>query len=308
MSSTDVESVKPKRSEQRRSDPQQRAERRLALILCAPAALVMFAVTAYPIGYALYLSFFDFDLRFPDAAEFTGLENYKTVLSSSIWWDALENTLLIAVVTLALELILGMAIAIVMHRALVARGLVRSTILIPYGIVTVVAALAWQFAWTPGVGFVTDWFGIDDAPLANHWSALGVIILVEVWKTTPFVALLLLSGLVQVSEELQEAAKVDGASAWQRFFRITLPLIKPAILVALLFRMLEALRIFDSIFVMTRGSFDTAAVSNVVYNQLTQSLQLGLGSAVSVLMFLITAVIGIVFVKGFGASAPGMDK
>jgi multiple sugar transport system permease protein len=267
----------------------------------------MTAVTAYPIGYAFYLSLQKYDLRFPDRAEFIGFDNYKTVLESSIWWNALENTLFIAAVTLVLELIIGMAIAIVMHRALVARGLVRSTILIPYGIVTVVAALAWQFAWTPGIGFVTDWFGIDSAPLASHWSAMGVIILVEVWKTTPFMALLLLSGLVQVPEDLHEAAKVDGASAWQRFVRITLPLIKPAILVAVLFRMLEALRIFDSIFVLTRGSFDTQAVSNIVYNQLTGTLNLGLGCAVSVLMFIVTAMIVAVFVKGFGASAPGVD-
>lgn len=285
-----------------------RSERRLAWMLCAPAVVTMIAVTAYPIGYAIYLSLQNYDLRFPDQTSWAGLTNYRTVLNAPVWWHTLGNTLLIAVVSLAIELALGLAIATVMARALVGRGLVRSTILIPYGIVTVVAALAWQFAWTPGIGFVTSWLHTDSAPLTHHWSALGVIILVEVWKTTPFMALLLLAGLVQVPEELLEAAKVDGASAWQRFLRITLPLIKPAILVALLFRMLEALRIFDSVFVLTRGSFDTGSVSIVVYNQLFQSLNLGLGSAVSVLMFAITAIIGIVFIVGFGTSAPGVER
>jgi multiple sugar transport system permease protein len=291
----------------RRPDPKLRAERRLAWMLCAPAALVMLAVAAYPVINAVILSLQEYDLRFPNLAQWTGFDNYVTVLRSPVWWHAVGNTFLIAAVSLVVELVLGMGIAIVMHRALVARGLVRSTILIPYGIVTVVAALAWNFAWTPGIGFITRWFGITDAPLTHHWAAIGIIILVEVWKTTPFMALLLLSGLVQVPEELMEAARVDGASAWQRFFRITLPLVKSAILVALLFRMLEAMRIFDSIFVLTRGSFDTNSVSIVVYNQLFQSLNLGLGSAVSVLVFVLTAIVVATFLLGFGTSAPGLE-
>jgi len=280
-----------------------RSERRLGWLLCAPAVLAMLAVTAYPIGYAVVLSLQKLDLRFPDQSEFIGLTNYGTVLSSELWWTDVFNTLFIMVISVAIELALGMAIALVMHRAIFGRGVIRTSVLIPYGIITVVAAFAWQFAFAPDSGFVNnlplisnemDWFG-------GRFSSFAVIILAEVWKTTPFMALLLLAGLVTIDGQLYEAAKVDGASAWQRFTRITLPLMKPAILVALLFRTLDAFRVFDTIFIMTRGAQDTESVSILGYNQLISRLNLGLGSAVSVLIFVCVFLIAFVFVKGFGA-------
>jgi multiple sugar transport system permease protein len=200
-------------------------------MLCAPAVIIMIAVTLYPIGYSIYLSLQRYDLRFPDQAKFIGLENYVSVLTSPYWWIAFWNTVIITVVSVAIELVLGMALAIVMHRTIFGRGAVRTSILIPYGIVTVVAAFSWQFAWTPSTGYLSAVFG-DAAPLTSKWPAIAVIILAEVWKTTPFMALLLMAGLALVPEDLQKAAKVDGASAWQRFVRVTLPLMKPAILVA----------------------------------------------------------------------------
>ncbi len=280
-----------------------RSERKLAWMLCAPAVLAMLLVTAYPIAYAVVLSLQDVDLRFPNEGGFVGLSNYSAVLSSDLWWTDIFNTLFVMVISVSIELVLGMAIALVMFKAIFGRGVVRTSVLIPYGIITVVAAFAWQFAFAPETGFVNnlplisdqmDWFG-------GRFSSFAVIILAEVWKTTPFMALLLLAGLVTIDDQLYEAARVDGASAWQRFTRITLPLMKPAILVALLFRTLDAFRVFDTIFIMTRGALDTESVSILGYNQLISRLNLGLGSAVSVLIFLCVFLIAFVFVRGFGA-------
>jgi multiple sugar transport system permease protein len=285
-----------------RASSRTRSERKLGWMLCAPAVLAMLLVTAYPIVYAVVLSLQNVDLRFPDENSWAGLSNYVTVLTSSLWWTDVFNTVFIMVVTVSIELVLGMAIALVMHRAIFGRGVVRTSVLIPYGIITVVAAFAWQFAFAPETGFVNnlplisdemDWFG-------GRFSSFAVIILAEVWKTTPFMALLLLAGLVTIDGQLYEAARVDGASAWQRFTRITLPLMKPAILVALLFRTLDAFRVFDTIFIMTRGALDTESVSILGYNQLISRLNLGLGSAVSVLIFICVFLIALLFVRGFG--------
>jgi multiple sugar transport system permease protein len=279
-----------------------RSERKLAWILCAPAVVVMLAVTAYPILYAFVLSLQKLDLRFPEQTEFIGLSNYGTVLSSELWWLDVFNTLIIMVFSVSIELVLGMVIALIMHRAIFGRGVVRTVVLIPYGIITVVAAFSWQFAFATETGFVNNlpfiadeknWFG-------GHISSLAVIIMAEIWKTTPFMALLLLAGLVTIPNELYEAARVDGASAWQRFRKITLPLMKPAILVAVLFRTLEASRVFDSIFIMTRGAQNTESVSILGFNQLINRLNLGLGSAISVLIFIGVVLIAFLFIKGFG--------
>jgi multiple sugar transport system permease protein len=281
-----------------------KAERKLGWLLCAPAVIAMLIVTGYPIGYAVYLSLQKFDLRFPDDKEFVGLSNYADVLTSTTWWTDVGTTLIITVASVAIELVLGMLIALVMHRAIFGRGAVRASVLIPYGIVTVVAAFAWRYAFDPASGFVAGLPLISDdaTPLTNRSGSLLVIILTEVWKTTPFMALLLLAGLSLVPDELNEAAKVDGASAIQRFFRITLPLMRPAILVALLFRTLDAFRIFDSAFILTGGANGTETVSILGYNVLINRVNLGLGSAVSVLIFICVIIIATFFVKVLGTS------
>jgi len=287
----------------------QRAERKLAWMLCAPAVIIMALVAVYPIIYAIYLSFQRYDLRFPADQKWVGLANYQTILSSTgLWWQAFGVTVVITVVSVTIELILGFAVAFVMHRTLFTRGLVRTAVLIPYGIVTVVAAFSWQYAWTPGTGYLISWFGSPtSAPLTHQWSAIAIIILAEVWKTTPFMALLLLAGLSLVPDELLRAAKVDGATAWQRFVRVIVPVMKPAILVALLFRTLDAFRIFDNIYILTQGSQNTRSVSILNYDQLFTALNLGVGSAMSVLIFIAVALIAFTFIKGFGAAAPGQD-
>jgi multiple sugar transport system permease protein len=280
-----------------------REERRLGWMLCAPAVIAMLLVTAYPIVYAIVLSFQDLDLRFPEEGGFVGLDNYGTVLTSNLWWTDLFNTLFITVIAVSVELVLGMAIALVMYRAIFGRGAIRASVLIPYGIVTVVAAFSWQFAFDPATGFVNNLplIADDKAWFGERFSAFAVIIMAEIWKTVPFMALLLLAGLTTIDDGLYEAAKVDGANAWQRFWRITLPLMKPAILVALLFRTLDSFRVFDTIFIMTRGAQDTESVSILGYNQLISRLNLGLGSAVSVLIFIAVLIIAFIFIRGFGA-------
>jgi multiple sugar transport system permease protein len=280
-----------------------KAERRLGLLLCAPAVVLMLAVTGYPIVYAFWLSLQRADLRTPDQNEFIGLENYATVLTSPIWWNAFFVTMFITVVSASLELVFGMALAVVMHRTIVGRGLVRTSALVPYAIVTVVAAFSWRFAWTQNLG----WLAGDNAPLTGKWSSIAIIILAEVWKTVPFMALLLMAGLALVPEDLLKAASMDGAGAWQRFWRVTVPLIKPSILVALLFRTLDAFRIFDNIYVLTGGANGTSSVSIVAYNNLIRGLNLGIGSTMSVLIFITIAIIAAIFIKVFGAAAPGSD-
>jgi multiple sugar transport system permease protein len=311
--STDIETVAAepvaaptKRKKRPELSEGAKAERRLGWMLCAPAVIIMLAVAAYPIIYSIYLSLRRYDLRFPDQAKFIGFDNYVAVLTSPYWWDAFWNTVIITVVSVAIELVVGMALAVVMHRTIFGRGTVRTSILVPYGIVTVVAAYSWQFAWTPSTGYLSKLFG-DAAPLTDHWQAIFVIILAEVWKTTPFMALLLMAGLALVPEDLQKAAKVDGATAWQRFARVTLPLMKPAILVALLFRTLDAFRIFDNIFILTSGGHNTGSVSILGFDNLFTALNLGIGSAISVLIFICVAIIGFLFIKGFGTAAPGSD-
>ena len=285
-----------------------KAERRLGLLLCAPAAIVMLAVTGWPIIYSIWLSLQRFDLRFPGQQEFVGLDNYVTVLSSRYWWAAFGITSLITVISVVIELVLGMALALIMHRTLVGRGLVRTVSLIPYGIVTVVAAFSWRYAWDSETGYLAQLFAPDSALLTEKVPSLAIVILAEVWKTTPFMALLLMAGLALVPDDLLKAASMDGASAWQRFTKVIIPVMKPAILVALLFRTLDAFRIFDNIFVLTSGAQGTASVSIQTYNNLIKGLNLGIGSTMSVLIFITVAIVAFVFVKLFGTAAPGTDQ
>ncbi|MFI5891516.1 carbohydrate ABC transporter permease [Actinoplanes sp. NPDC051513] len=277
-----------------------RHERRLGLTLSAPAFLVMVFVTAYPLIYAVVLSLYNYRLTDPAGRTFVGLRNYVTVLTDPVWWTDFSTTLIITVASVAVELVLGFAFAFVMYRIIRGRSWVRTGILIPYGIVTVVSAYIWRYAFQLDSGFVNQWLGLGDFNFfGERWSSLVVITLSEIWKTTPFISLLLLAGLVQVPEEMQEAAKVDGATAWQRLKRVTLPNMKAAIMVALLFRTLDAWRIFDNPFIMTSGANKTETLSFLAYRQNVTLVNLGTGSAVSVLLFLTVVVIAFIFVKGF---------
>ena len=274
-------------------------DQKLGWLLCTPALLVMIIVTGYPIVYAFWLSLFRYDLRFPASRTFTGIDNYLSILSSPIWWEGLLNTVIITVSSVSIELLLGMLLALVMHRAVIGRKIVRASILIPYGIITVVAALIWKFAFMPTTGFINSLTGLTLSWFGERWSAFLVIIGTEIWKTTPFMSLLLLAGLTLIPDDLLRAAKVDGASAWQRLTLIILPIMKPTIAVALLFRTLDAFRIFDSVFIQTRGAENTETVSIIGYHILISRLNMGLGSAVSILIFFCVLLIGAVYLQIF---------
>ena len=251
-------------------------------------------------------SLYSYRLTNPDERAFVGLGNYGLILTDQIWWQALGVTALITVVTVAVELVVGFALALVMNNALqTLRPALRTAILIPYAIITVVSAFAFRFMFDLTSGFMNSWlpFVPDDLDwFGSFGTAITVICLSEIWKTTPFISLLLLSGLAQVPGELQEAAKVDGATAWQRLRRVTIPNMKAAIMVALLFRTLDAFRIFDNIFIMTNGAAGTESVAFLAYRQTIQRLEIGVGSAVSVLLTIAVALIALMFVKGFNVN------
>ena len=276
-----------------------RKERSLGWMLAGPAFFVMLLTTGYPVLNAIWYSLFDFRLTDPDGRTFVGLGNYITILTDGLFWQQFWVTTAITVVTVIVEFVLGFGLALVMHRALFLRKSVRTAILVPYGIITVVSAYAWQYAFTPAFGFVNPLFGSDRDWFGSTVPSLFVICLSEIWKTTPFMSLLLLAGLAQIPDDYLEAAKVDGASAWQRFTKVIVPNMKAAIMVALLFRTLDAFRIFDNVFIMTAGANGTETLSFLAYRQTITRVMIGLGSAVSVILAILVVLIAVLFVKGF---------
>ncbi len=283
------------------------AERRLGWKLAGPAFFIMLAVTAYPILQATWTSLFQYRLTDPANRQFVFLGNYLTALRDTVFWQAVGVTVLITVITVVVELLLGFVIAMVMHRIVIPRKTLRTIVLIPYSIITVVSAFSWFFGFQVTTGYANHWletltFGAWDANFdwfGSFWPSIIIICLSEIWKTTPFMSLLLLSGLAQVDSVMEEAAKVDGATFWQILTRVILPNMKAAIMVALLFRTLDAFRIFDNIFIMTGGANNTSSFSLLAYNQTINRVEVGMGSALSVLLFLAVVGIAFVFIKGF---------
>lgn len=303
----------PTRSVARPTSDRARAQGRLGWYLAGPAFVVMLAVTLYPILQALYDSLFSFRLTAPDEKAFIGVNNYAVVLADGKFWQSLAVTLFITVVTVAVELVLGFILAMVMNRAIRSlRGIVRTAILVPYGIITVVSAFAWFYAFDiNSAGYVNEWlawipgYDVDLNWFAHTGTSLFVIIASEIWKTTPFISLLLLSGLAQIPGEMEEAAKVDGATGGEVLRRVILPNMKAAILVAVLFRALEAFRIFDNVYIMTKGANDTEVLSLLAYNTSIAQLEIGLGSAISVLLFLCVLIIAFFAIKLFKVDIAG---
>ena len=281
----------------RRATGATRSESRLALYLIAPAALLMLAVVGYPIVYAIYLSLFR-DRRFA-AAPFYGLGNYIDVLSDGRWWSDVGITTFFAVSTLIFEIGIGLGMAMIMHRAFRGRGVVRAAVLVPWAIPTAVTALLWLWMYQPD-GIVNAALGSNTVWLGSTWPSRWAIIIADVWKTAPFVALLLLAGLQIIPDELYEAAKVDGATAMQRFRRVTLPLLKGALLVAVLFRMLDVLRIFDLPYLLTRGANGTETLSILTYQESIISLRSHRGSAMSTLTFIFIMLAAFLVIRVFG--------
>ncbi|HXR31040.1 MAG TPA: sugar ABC transporter permease, partial [Solirubrobacterales bacterium] len=269
-----------------------REERRLGAAMLFPSLAVIGLVAAYPIGYAVWLSLNEYSVITPGLSRFVGLDNYSEALGSSEFWDAMITTLVFTVCSVGLELVIGLGMALVMHQAFRGRALLRAVVLVPWAILTVVTAITWRTIFEPELGFVNTMLETLSLPggnvvwLGERGYALGVMILADVWKTAPFMALLILAGLQGIPEELHDAAKVDGANTWQRFRRITLPLLVPAITVALIFRTLDAMRVFDLPYVLTKGANGTETLSLIAQEELVTNRNTGLGSALSVLTFL----------------------
>ena len=305
-----TESSKPQLSDRTK------AERKLGWKLAGPAFVIMLLVTLYPIAYAVYLSLFNYRLTDPAARRFVWFQNYVTALSDPLFWKATAITVVITIVTLVFELIFGFAIALLMHRIILPRKTLRTIVLIPYSIITVVSAFSWFYAFKFDTGFINHWlhflsFGAFDPSynwFGGTWSSLTVICLSEIWKTTPFMSLLLLAGLAQVDASMEEAAEVDGASWWQRLVKVVLPSMKAAIMVAVLFRTLDAFRIYDNPFVMTGGANNTNTLSILVGRETVTRAEIGMGSALAVLLFLFVLAIAAVFVRGFKVDLTGGDK
>jgi multiple sugar transport system permease protein len=285
-----------------------RGERRLAAAMLSPALVVIALVAAYPIGYAIWLSLNEYSVRVPGLSRWAGFKNYSDALSSAEFWEAVRTTFLFTGISVTLELLIGLGMALAMHEAFKGRALLRVVVLVPWAVLTVVTAITWRTIFEPNLGLapqLLDTLGLPGADvvwLGESGYALAVMVLADVWKTAPFMALLLLAGLQVIPNDLYDAAKVDGATTWQRFRRITLPLLTPAILVALIFRTLDALRIFDLPFVLTRGANDTTTLSLIAHQELTTNRLIGLGSAMSVLTFVIVMGVSFLYIRTVGGN------
>jgi multiple sugar transport system permease protein len=282
-------------------------ERRLAAAMLSPSLIVIALVAAYPIGYAIWLSLNEYSVRVPGLSRFAGFGNYSDALGSSEFWNALGVTLLFTVLSVTLELLIGLGMALAMHEAFRGRGLLRTVVLVPWAVLTVVSAITWRTLFEPDLGLAPQMFdalGIFSGVvwLGQEGYSMAVMVLADVWKTAPFMALLLLAGLQVIPNDVYDAAKVDGATAWQRFTRITIPLLMPAILVALIFRTLDALRIFDLPFVLTQGSNGTTTLSLLAHQELTNNRLIGLGSALSVLTFVIVMAVSFLYIRTVGGN------
>jgi ABC-type sugar transport system permease subunit len=281
-------------------------------MLVAPALAVTAAVALFPLGWTVWESLHQHDLRMPWLGRpFVGLGNYAEILGDGRFWGAMLHTAFFTAASVALELGLGLFLALALHRAFRGRGLVRAAVLIPWALPTIVAGLLWRFLFDAQAGIanaVLLGLGVIDEPvvwLVQAATAWVPVILADVWKTTPFVALLLLAGLQNIDPALHEAAAVDGAGSWRQLWHVTLPLLRPALAVALIFRTLDAFRVFDLIYVLTGGGPGTATepIALYAFNALFSNLRFGYGAALSVIVFLVTFLLALLYLKGMGSFA-----
>jgi multiple sugar transport system permease protein len=284
------------------------SEKRLAFFMVSPSMLLIALVAAYPIIYAIWLSLHEYSVRVAGLSRFAGLDNYTTALQNSDFWDALITTLIFTVASVFLELVIGLAMAMAMHAAFKGQGVLRTVVLVPWAILTVVTATMWRTIFESPQGFVNSILGTDTVWLGGEPSALIVIIIADVWKTAPFMALLILAGLQVIPDDIYEAAKVDGATAWQRFRKITIPLLMPAILVALIFRTLDALRIFDLPYVLTKGAHGTTTLSLIAQQTFAENRIYGLGAAYSVLTFIVVMIVSFTYIRTVGGNIRGLAE
>lgn len=282
--------------------------------MLSPSLIVIVIVAAYPIGYAIWLSLHQYSVIHPGLSRWVGLDNYRDAIKSGSFWSSVKITFIFTAISVSLELVIGMGMALLMHTAFRGRTVLRAVVLVPWAILTVGTAMMWRSIVQPDVGFLNQILktlhlpGAHTVWLAQNGYAMAVMIFADVWKTAPFMALLLLAGLQVIPDDVQDAARVDGATAWQRFVRVTLPLLKPAILVALIFRTLDALRIFDLPYVLTQGANGTTSLSLYAYQQLTQNRLIGPGSALAVLTFIIVMAVSFLYIRLAGQNLRAMAE
>ena len=293
------------------------AEARLGLLLAAPAILTILVIAVIPLAQTILDSLFQISLKFENAPRpFIGLDNYRSVLGDDSWFNALRVTGLVAGASVAAELVLGMMVALLINRSFRGRGLVRASVLVPWALTTVVSAKMWAWIYDGRYGLANDLLmkvHLIDQPiifLVRPEVTIWAMVAAEIWKTTPFMALLLLAGLQLIPHELYEAAALDGASRWQAFWRVTLPLLRPTILVALLFRTIDAVRMFDLPRVLTNGGpgKSTETVVLYTYNTFFTSLNFGYGSTLAVVIFLIVMFVSFIYIKVLGAPTQGARR
>jgi multiple sugar transport system permease protein len=300
-----------------RAGTQERAEARLGLLLAAPAVATICLIAVIPLAQTIQDSLFQISLKFENAPRpFVGLDNYRLVIEDESWFNSLRITGLVAAASVAAELVLGMIIALLINRSFRGRGVVRASVLVPWALTTVVSAKMWAWIYDGRYGIFNDLLikvGAIDQPiifLVRPEVTIWAMIAAEIWKTTPFMALLLLAGLQLIPHELYEAAALDGASRWQGFWRVTLPLLKPTILVALLFRTIDAVRMFDLPRVLTNGGpgKSTETVVLYTYNTFFTALNFGYGSTLAVMTFLIVVLVSFIYIKVLGAPTQGARR
>ncbi len=293
------------------------SEARLGLLLAAPAILTILLIAIVPLAQTLQDSLFQISLKFENAPRpFVGLNNYLLLLTDADWFNALRVTTIVTLASVAVELVLGMLIALLINRAFRGRGIVRASVLVPWALTTVVSAKMWAWIYDGRYGVFNDVlmrFGLIQQPiifLVRPELTIWAMVAAEIWKTTPFMALLLLAGLQLIPHELYEAAALDGASRWQSFWRVTLPVLKPTILVALLFRTIDAVRMFDLPRVLTNGGpgKSTETVVLYTYNTFFTSLNFGYGSTLAVATFLLVMLVSFVYIKVLGAPTQGARR
>jgi len=284
------------------------SEKRLAQLMVMPSMILIVIVAAWPVIYAIWLSLNQYSVRVAGLSRWVGLDNYTSALSSSDWHSALIHTLIFTVISVTLETFIGLGMALAMHRAFRGQGLLRTVVLVPWAVLTVVTAVMWRTMFVSPYGFINTVLGTHTVWLGQEPYALIIIILADVWKTAPFMALLLLAGLQVIPGDIYEAARVDGATAWQRFTRITLPLLRPALLVALIFRTLDALRIFDLPYVLTQGTVGTSTLSTIAQQTFATNRLYGQGSAEAILAFIIVMIVSFAYIRFVGGNIRGMTE
>jgi multiple sugar transport system permease protein len=279
--------------------------------MVAPSLGLIALVALWPVIYAIWLSLHEYSLIQAGVSRFAepfGLGNYIDALGSSEFWTATRITVIFTVASVFLETLLGLAMALIMHSAFKGQGLLRTVVLVPWAVLTVVTAIMWKTIFDPNLGFVNTLLGSDTVWLGEEPQALMVMIFADVWKTAPFMALLLLAGLQVIPSEVYEAAKVDGATAWQRFQRITLPLLMPALLVALIFRTLDALRAYDLPKVLTNGANGTETLSLVAARTFQENRLYGEGSTLAILTFLIVMIVSFTYIRLVGGNLKALAE